>query len=297
MGCAVGGTAFELSRYYDEVMGVDFSQAFVDAANFIKVRGKGPSCAHSNPRRPCALTATSARPVAEKRLCEHLHPGGGNADAREASVHSVRSSSGASTLHVRCPPASPTSTHHPPRALSPRRSSKLTRIMAVCPRVRQAYRSHHLPRTSVHCFPNTRIRASSLCGTLRARPLMARLLPACSAVAIPLCGTALLLHTESKAFSPPPRWLGTCACRQGDACSMPERFGPFDVVFCGNLLCRLPDPMLFLNRLPSILKPGGIVVLVSPYSWLEEYTPEVRFDQSQRIHHQLLGMLASQRVS
>jgi SAM-dependent methyltransferase len=57
---------------------------------------------------------------------------------------------------------------------------------------------------------------------------------------------------------------------------MPERFGPFNVVFCGNLLCRLPDPMLFLDRLPSILKPGGVVVLVSPYSWLEEYTPEVR---------------------
>jgi hypothetical protein len=37
MGCAVGGTAFELTRHFDQVLGVDFSQAFVDAANFMKV--------------------------------------------------------------------------------------------------------------------------------------------------------------------------------------------------------------------------------------------------------------------
>ena len=41
-------------------------------------------------------------------------------------------------------------------------------------------------------------------------------------------------------------------------------------VLCGNLLCRLPDPMALLKRLPSLVHVGGVVVLVSPYSWLEE---------------------------
>jgi len=60
---------------------------------------------------------------------------------------------------------------------------------------------------------------------------------------------------------------------QGDACKLPAtHFGPFDCILCGNLLCRLPDPDALLKRLPSLVNPSGIVVFVSPYSWLEEYT-------------------------
>lgn len=60
---------------------------------------------------------------------------------------------------------------------------------------------------------------------------------------------------------------------QGDACNLPEKhFGPFDAILGGNLLCRLPDPDALLNRLPSLVNPHGVVVFVSPYSWLEEYT-------------------------
>lgn len=64
---------------------------------------------------------------------------------------------------------------------------------------------------------------------------------------------------------------------QGDACNLPtaqELGGKFSVIHGANLLCRLPDPRLFLNRLPSLLLPGGIVVFVSPYSWLPQYTPK-----------------------
>eukprot|EP00122_Pirum_gemmata_P007902 Pgem_evm1s7267 len=32
--------------------------------------------------------------------------------------------------------------------------------------------------------------------------------------------------------------------------------------------------MKFINSLPSLLSDNGIVVLVSPYSWLVEYTPK-----------------------
>lgn len=65
------------------------------------------------------------------------------------------------------------------------------------------------------------------------------------------------------------------ARRQGDACNLPrveEAFGPFDAILASNLLCRLPKPQEFLSSLPRLLKPRGIVVMVSPYSWLVEYT-------------------------
>jgi len=62
---------------------------------------------------------------------------------------------------------------------------------------------------------------------------------------------------------------------QGDACNLRSDIGEFGCVLGANLLCRLPTPLDFLDRLPDIVVPGGIVVLTSPYSWLEEYTPKV----------------------
>lgn len=38
VGCAVGGASFELARAFPHVLGIDFSQHFVNAAN---VRGRG----------------------------------------------------------------------------------------------------------------------------------------------------------------------------------------------------------------------------------------------------------------
>jgi putative 4-mercaptohistidine N1-methyltranferase len=49
--------------------------------------------------------------------------------------------------------------------------------------------------------------------------------------------------------------------------------GPFDVVVAANLLCRLHDPQAFLSLLPNLVTRGGQLILISPYSWLEEYTP------------------------
>ena len=39
-----------------------------------------------------------------------------------------------------------------------------------------------------------------------------------------------------------------------------------------NLLCRLKDPMACLRGIASIVNPGGVVVIVTPYSWLTEFT-------------------------
>jgi SAM-dependent methyltransferase len=65
---------------------------------------------------------------------------------------------------------------------------------------------------------------------------------------------------------------------QGDACQIGEmgadgRLGKYDGVIMSNLLCRLPDPLKCLNGLPRVVNKGGVVVLVTPFSWLEQFTP------------------------
>ncbi|BFZ07423.1 hypothetical protein BsWGS_10462 [Bradybaena similaris] len=40
VGCAVGRSSFELAREIQEVIGIDYSQSFVDAANRLKIDGK-----------------------------------------------------------------------------------------------------------------------------------------------------------------------------------------------------------------------------------------------------------------
>lgn len=59
----------------------------------------------------------------------------------------------------------------------------------------------------------------------------------------------------------------------GDAMDLREDLGPFDVVLAANLLCRLPDPRRFLARLPLLVRPGGQLLLTTPFTWLEDYTP------------------------
>lgn len=40
-----------------------------------------------------------------------------------------------------------------------------------------------------------------------------------------------------------------------------------------NLLCRLPDPMACLDGMPHVMNKGGVLVMVTPFTWLEQYTP------------------------
>jgi SAM-dependent methyltransferase len=47
----------------------------------------------------------------------------------------------------------------------------------------------------------------------------------------------------------------------------------FDLILGCNLLCRLGQPTDWLKSLPSLISArGGLVVLISPYAWLEEWT-------------------------
>lgn len=54
---------------------------------------------------------------------------------------------------------------------------------------------------------------------------------------------------------------------------LPLDLGAFDRVHAANLICRLPEPLRLLARLPDLVKPGGELVLATPCTWLEEFTP------------------------
>lgn len=58
----------------------------------------------------------------------------------------------------------------------------------------------------------------------------------------------------------------------GDATALRADLGAFDRVHAANLVCRLPEPRRFLERLPELVVPGGELVLATPCTWLEEFT-------------------------
>ena len=58
----------------------------------------------------------------------------------------------------------------------------------------------------------------------------------------------------------------------GDAMDLSSDLGVFDRVHAANLVCRLPEPRRFLERLPDLLRGGGELVLATPCTWLEEFT-------------------------
>ncbi len=64
---------------------------------------------------------------------------------------------------------------------------------------------------------------------------------------------------------------------QGDAMKLREGLGQFDVVLMANLLCRLSEPLACLARMRSLIKPGGQLLITTPCTWLEEYTPRANW--------------------
>jgi SAM-dependent methyltransferase len=59
----------------------------------------------------------------------------------------------------------------------------------------------------------------------------------------------------------------------GDALDLRADLGEFDRVHAANLLCRLAEPNRLLDRLPALVRGGGELVLATPCTWLEEFTP------------------------
>lgn len=60
---------------------------------------------------------------------------------------------------------------------------------------------------------------------------------------------------------------------QGDACNLKPNLRGFDLILAANLIDRLYDPARFLRDVQARLNPGGLLLIASPYTWLEEHTP------------------------
>ncbi|MCE0759025.1 putative 4-mercaptohistidine N1-methyltransferase [Marinobacter sp. G11] len=64
------------------------------------------------------------------------------------------------------------------------------------------------------------------------------------------------------------------AFHQGDACELGDDYRDYDLVLAGNLIDRLYKPSLFLETIHERINDLGLLVIASPYTWLEEYTPK-----------------------
>ena len=85
--------------------------------------------------------------------------------------------------------------------------------------------------------------------------------------------------TELVARVPGTALRNQATFEQGDAMHLRPDLGAFDVVHAANLLCRLTHPALLLERLPDLVKPGGQLILTTPCTWLEEFTPPSNWPQ------------------
>jgi 5-histidylcysteine sulfoxide synthase/putative 4-mercaptohistidine N1-methyltranferase len=61
---------------------------------------------------------------------------------------------------------------------------------------------------------------------------------------------------------------------QGDACNLEPQFTSYDLVLAANLIDRLYQPSLFLADMAQRVNDGGLLIIASPYTWLEEHTPK-----------------------
>jgi len=61
---------------------------------------------------------------------------------------------------------------------------------------------------------------------------------------------------------------------QNDAQNMDEKYNSFDLIVASNLIDRLNNPLLFLNNIHKRLNKNGTLILLSPYTWLEDFTPK-----------------------
>ena len=61
---------------------------------------------------------------------------------------------------------------------------------------------------------------------------------------------------------------------QADAMNMDEKFNSYDLVIAVNLIDRLTKPSVFLHDIEERILSNGILLIASPYTWMEEYTPK-----------------------
>jgi len=81
------------------------------------------------------------------------------------------------------------------------------------------------------------------------------------------------LTRPHRAVVPPDIDRSRVNFERGDAVNLRPGLGLFDVVLMANLIDRVNHPAKCLAQLRGLLKPGGQLVITSPYTWLAEFTP------------------------
>ena len=80
-----------------------------------------------------------------------------------------------------------------------------------------------------------------------------------------------------RASAPPSKIRKRVRFQTGDALRLPE-LGTFDLLLAANLLDRVNDPKMLLQKvLPVLVRPRGLLLLTSPYTWSQEFTPQARW--------------------
>ena len=59
---------------------------------------------------------------------------------------------------------------------------------------------------------------------------------------------------------------------QADASNLKPRFDRYDLILAANLLDRMVNPKKFLSTIHQRLNDGGLLLIASPYTWLEDFT-------------------------
>lgn len=75
-----------------------------------------------------------------------------------------------------------------------------------------------------------------------------------------------------EAVAVPESTQGNISFAVGDAMNLDSSLVNYDLVHAANLICRLSSPQKFFGRIPHLVKPGGQLLLATPFTWLEEYT-------------------------
>jgi putative 4-mercaptohistidine N1-methyltranferase len=60
---------------------------------------------------------------------------------------------------------------------------------------------------------------------------------------------------------------------QGDACNLKAIYSEYDLIIAANLIDRLYNPSQFITSIHERLNIGGLLIITSPYTWLEAHTP------------------------
>lgn len=85
--------------------------------------------------------------------------------------------------------------------------------------------------------------------------------------------------------------------RQGDAHNLKPQLRDFDLVLAANLIDRLYDPARFLADIGARMRSGGLLVILSPYTWLEEFTPKDKWLGGRKVDGENVTTLAALRAA